>query len=74
MLSLSGLRTVIWMEGIDDFGRAGASSDAVIAAVRDVAGRIHAHVLFPDLPPRFEAPLRILMATATSSLKGTNGN
>jgi lysophospholipase L1-like esterase len=63
VLTLSGLSAVIWLEGINDFGRAGASSDAVIAAMRDVVKRIRAH-----------GNVKIVMATLTSSLKSTIGN
>lgn len=75
VLSLSGLRAVIWIEGINDFGRVRASSDAVIAAVRDDVARIDADVLFPPHASGATAALqRIIMATATSSLKSNNGN
>ena len=43
VLSLSGVRQVIWLEGINDFGTAANTSvDAVQQAMREVVGRLHA--------------------------------
>ena len=63
IVSLSGVGAVIWLEGINDFGNAGASADAVIAGVRDGVKRLRARI----------PGVRIFMATLTSSLNSTNG-
>lgn len=43
VLSLSGVKAVIWLEGINDFGTAANTSvDAVQQAMRDVVTRLHA--------------------------------
>jgi lysophospholipase L1-like esterase len=63
VLSLSGVSAVIWLEGINDFGRnTGASVDAVEAGMKEVAGRIRAR-----LPG-----VKIIGATLTSALGSTN--
>ena len=62
VISLPGVSTVIWLEGINDFGNAGASVDAVEAGVRQGVQRLRAR-----LPG-----VRIVMATLTSSLHSTN--
>jgi lysophospholipase L1-like esterase len=38
VVSLSGVRAVIWLEGINDLG-AGSKADVVIAGMKDVVGR-----------------------------------
>jgi len=62
VISLPGVSAVIWLEGINDFGNAGASVDAVEAGVRQGVQRLRAR-----LPG-----VRIIMATLTSSLHSTN--
>ncbi len=62
-LSLSGVSAVIWLEGINDFGRnTGASVDAVEAGMKEVVGRIRAR-----LPG-----VKIIGATLTSALGSAN--
>lgn len=58
VLSLSGLSTIIWLEGINDLS-SGASADAVIAGIREGVRRIRAH------------GSRILMGTITSARGST---
>jgi lysophospholipase L1-like esterase len=59
VLSLSGVSTVIWLEGINDFSRNGnASVEAVAAGMREVATRLRA-----KLPG-----VRLIGATVTSAL------
>ncbi|SDC38931.1 GDSL-type esterase/lipase family protein [Belnapia rosea] len=59
VLSLSGITTVIWLEGINDFSRNGnASVETVQAAMREAVGRMRA-----GLPG-----LRVIGATLTSAL------
>lgn len=41
VLGLSGLKAVIWLEGINDLG-GGHSPDAIVAGYRDVVDRLHA--------------------------------
>jgi len=61
--SLAGVGTVIWLEGINDFGNAKAKVEDVTAGVREVVRRLRAKI----------PGVRILMGTATSSLNSTNG-
>lgn len=61
--SLSGVGAVIWLEGINDFGNAGATPEAVENGVRDIVKRLRAKI----------PGVRIVMATLTSSLHSTNG-
>jgi lysophospholipase L1-like esterase len=63
VISLPGVAAVVWLEGINDFGNANASTDDVIAGVREGVKRLRARI--PDV--------RIVMATLTSSLNSTNG-
>ena len=57
MLRLSGVTTVIWLEGINDFGvAANTSVDAVQQAMRDVVTRLHAR------------GIRVFAATLTSAV------
>ena len=58
VLSLSGLSTIIWLEGINDLS-SGASADAVIDGIKEGVRRIRAH------------GSRILMGTMTSALGST---
>jgi lysophospholipase L1-like esterase len=63
VLSLSGVSTVIWLEGINDFARGvGSSADAVAAGMKETVARI-----------RLRAPgVRVLGATVVSALGSTN--
>src|SRR5512138_274861 len=61
VLSLSGVTHVIWMEGINDYGAAGAAVDAVTAGLRDGVARMKAK------------GLRVIGATLTSALHASNG-
>ena len=63
VISLPNVTTVLWMEGINDFGNAGADTDKVIAGVRDGVQRMRAAI----------PGVKIFMATLTSSLNSTNG-
>lgn len=57
VLRLSGVTTVIWLEGINDFGvAANTSVDAVQQAMRDVVTRLHAK------------GIRVFAATLTSAV------
>jgi len=58
VLSLSGIHTVIWLEGVNDIG-AGASAEAIIAGFREGVARLHAR------------KIRVIGATITSSLNST---
>jgi lysophospholipase L1-like esterase len=59
VLSLSGVSTVIWLEGINDFSKNGdASADAVKAGMTDVVGRIRTAI----------PGVRVIGATVTSAL------
>src|SRR5882762_8819475 len=59
VLSLSGVSAVIWLEGINDFGRnADAEVEAVEAGMKDVAGRIRARL----------SGVKIIGATVISAL------
>jgi lysophospholipase L1-like esterase len=62
VLSLSGVTTVIWLEGINDFSTNGnASADAVIGAMKTGVARIRAK--FPGV--------RVIGATVTTALGST---
>jgi enterochelin esterase-like enzyme/lysophospholipase L1-like esterase len=56
VLGLSGLTSVIWLEGINDFGAENSPADAVIAGLQDGITRMHA------------AGIKVVGATITSSL------
>jgi lysophospholipase L1-like esterase len=59
VLSLSGVATVVWLEGINDLGTSNATPEAVIAGFKEGIARLHArHV-------------RVVGATITSSLHST---
>ena len=63
VLSLSGVATVIWLEGINDFSRNGnAAVEDVEAAMRDAVARMRAR-----LPG-----VRVIGATVTSALGSTS--
>jgi lysophospholipase L1-like esterase len=63
VITLSGVKSVIWLEGINDFGNANAAPDDVANGVRDVVKRLRAAI----------PGVRLFMATLTSSLNSTNG-
>jgi lysophospholipase L1-like esterase len=63
VIRLSGVKTVIWLEGINDFGNAGADVEKVEDGVKEAVKRLRT-----ALPG-----VRIFMATLTSSLNSTNG-
>jgi lysophospholipase L1-like esterase len=59
VLSLSGVRTVIWLEGINDFSKNGnASAEAVIAGMKEGVARMRARI----------PGVRVVGATLTSAL------
>lgn len=60
VLSLSGVTHIVWLEGINDLS-SGASSDAVIAGMKQLTQRVH------------ERKIKIIGATITSGL-GNTGN
>ena len=60
-ISLPGVRAVIWLEGINDFGGAGASAQTVIDGVRDGVKQLRAGI----------PGVKIYMATLTSALHST---
>ncbi|HBK09059.1 MAG TPA: lysophospholipase [Acetobacteraceae bacterium] len=62
VLTLPGVKAVIWLEGINDFGNANATPADVENGVRDIVKRLKA------------AGIRVYMATLTSSLNSTNAN
>jgi lysophospholipase L1-like esterase len=64
VISLSGVGAVIWLEGVNDFGNAGAKPEDVETGVRDVVKRLRARIL----------GVRVFMATLTSSLNSTNAD
>ena len=63
VISLPNVSTVIWLEGINDFGNGGAEPTAVADGVRDGVKRLRAAI----------PGVKIFMATLTSSLNSTNG-
>lgn len=63
LISLPGVSTVIWLEGINDFGNAAAEPDKVIDGVRDTVKRLRVGI----------PGVKIYMATLTSCLNSTNG-
>ncbi len=65
LLSLSGVGAVIWLEGINDFGKAGnASAQTVQAVMREQVARLRA-----ALPG-----VRVIGATVVSALGSSNAN
>jgi lysophospholipase L1-like esterase len=64
VLSLSGVTTVIWLEGINDFGSGvNATVDAVSSAMRAVVARLRARV----------PGVKVVGATVVSALHSSNG-
>ena len=64
MLSLSGVTTVIWLEGINDFGNGvDASVETVSSAMRAIVARLRERV----------PGVTVVGATVTSALHSTNG-
>jgi lysophospholipase L1-like esterase len=63
VISLPNVSTVIWLEGINDFGNAVAEPTSVANGVRDAVKKLRASI----------PGVRIFMATLTSSLHSTNG-
>ena len=61
VISLPNVSTVIWLEGINDFGNAGAETKSVSDGVRDAVGKLRAGI----------PGVKIFMATLTSSLHST---
>ena len=61
VISLPNVSTVVWLEGINDFGNAGAEPNAVSEGVRDAVKRLRA-----GIPGG-----KVFMATWTSSLHST---
>lgn len=59
VLSLPGVTTVIWLEGINDLGTSGASAEDVIEGFRKGVARLH------------QRKIRVIGATIISSLKST---
>jgi lysophospholipase L1-like esterase len=59
VLSLSGLSAIVWLEGINDLAQ-GASAEAVIAGMREVARRVQAR-----------GGIKLIAATLTSSVGST---
>ena len=65
VLSLSGVATVIWLEGINDFSKNGnATVEAVQAGMRETVGRIRSRV----------PGVRVIGATLPPALGATNAN
>jgi lysophospholipase L1-like esterase len=63
VLTLSGVKAVIWLEGINDFSRNGnAEADAVIAGMREGVARIRAAI----------PGVKVIGATLTSALGSPN--
>jgi lysophospholipase L1-like esterase len=63
VLSLPAVSTIIWLEGINDFGNSAAKVEDVTAGVASIVKQLR-----QKLPG-----VRILMATLTSSVNSTNG-
>jgi lysophospholipase L1-like esterase len=61
VISLPGVSTVIWLEGINDFGAASASAQAVSDGVREGVRRLRERI----------PGVRIYMATLTGALNST---
>ena len=65
VLSLSAVRALIWLEGVNDFSKNGTQSvDFVTATLRDAVAYIRS--VRPDM--------RLITATATSAVGSTNAN
>jgi lysophospholipase L1-like esterase len=63
VIGLPGVGVVIWQEGINDFGNAGASPEQVETGVRVVVQRLRAAI----------PGVRLFMGTLTPALNSTNG-
>jgi lysophospholipase L1-like esterase len=63
VLSLPNVAKVIWLEGINDFGNAGAEPGKVEDGVREIVKKLRAAI----------PGVQIYMATLTSSMNSTNG-
>ncbi len=63
IISLPNVSTVIWLEGINDFGNAGAEAAAVIEGVKQGVAKLRARI----------PGVKIFMGTLTSSLHSNNG-
>jgi lysophospholipase L1-like esterase len=59
VFSLAGISAVVWLEGINDLGGAGASAEAIIAGIEEGVLRMRAR------------NLTVIQATITSSLNST---
>jgi lysophospholipase L1-like esterase len=59
VLSIPGLHSVVWLEGINDLGTSGATAEAVIEGMKRGVARLHAR------------GVKVIGATITSSLKST---
>jgi lysophospholipase L1-like esterase len=64
VISLPNVAKVIWLEGINDFGNAGADPVKVEDGVRDVVKRLRERI----------PGVKIYMATLTSAVNSTNGD
>jgi len=65
VLSLSGVSTVIWLEGVNDFSKNGnATVEAVQAGMKEIVGRMRAKI----------SGVRVIGATLTPALGATNPN
>jgi len=62
VIALPAVSTVIWLEGINDFGTAKAAAEEVINGVREGVKRLRARI----------PGVRVVMATLTSSLHAVN--
>jgi len=63
VLSLSGVTTLIWLEGINDFSRNGtASAEQVQQGMKEIVGRIRAK----------RPEIKIIGATVTTALNSSN--
>jgi lysophospholipase L1-like esterase len=62
VIALPGVATVIWLEGINDFGTAKAAAEGVIDGVREGVKQLRARI----------PGVRIVMATLTSALHAVN--
>jgi lysophospholipase L1-like esterase len=62
--SLPGVAAVIWLQGINDFGNAGADPAKVEDVVREVVGRLRARI----------PGVKVFMGTLTSAVNSTTGD
>lgn len=63
VVSMAGVTTVIWLEGINDLGHAAATADDIIGGLTDGVARLRKAL--PDV--------RIVIGTLTSALNATTG-